>query len=155
MIFLLLFIQVSSSTFFFGVFILLFCFLVALFLSIFNLLWYSFLFFLIYVGGVLVLFFYILSLNSNPNMGLNLSFFNPYILFFLFFFFILMCFQLNIFSFFGYIVSSLEENSYLLFQSSNVYFIILLGFYLIFILFLVSIISSSVKGALRPIGIVI
>ena len=31
----------------------------------FNRLWYGFLFFIMYVGGLLVLFFYVISLNSN------------------------------------------------------------------------------------------
>ena len=152
-IFSLLLIQISSSTFFFGIFILLICLLVTLRLRLMKMVWYSFLFFLIYVGGVLVLFFYILSLNSKPNLGEMLS--STKIIYFslvVFFFFFYNFSSVNYFNLFTYVSYGLEDKSYLLFRSCKVYFMFIIGLYLVYILFIVSVIRRYLKGALRPIG---
>nr|QLY89803.1 NADH dehydrogenase subunit 6 [Bdellocephala punctata] len=58
--------QFSINTLFIGLMLLLFCILVFLVFCSLNMTWYGLLFFLVYVGGLLVLFFYVLSINSNP-----------------------------------------------------------------------------------------
>nr|UKA77683.1 NADH dehydrogenase subunit 6 [Platydemus manokwari] len=153
-LFLLVVVQLSLSTFLLGVYVLTFCLMVSLFLAVLNMVWYSFIFFLIYVGGILVLFFYIISLNSNPNFSEVLSYTKGfYFFYFVFFVVFLFFFVLDSGSSFVFFFPSiLEDNSVLLFSSNNSYFLFIVSIYLVFILFVVSYMSSSVKSALRPIS---
>lgn len=152
-VFVLIAIQLSLNTFLLGVYVLFFCLLISLFLGVLNMLWYAFIFFLIYVGGVLVLFFYIISLNPNPKFREFFSYTKIlYFLFFLCIFFFYCLFVENFNYYFLFFFSRVfEDKSFLLFCSVNVYFLFLVRLYLVYILFVVSYIRRSVKRALRPI----
>lgn len=150
LLFSLIVVQLSSKTFVLGVFLLFFCFLLFLVFCFLNMLWYGLLFFLVYVGGVLVLFFYIFSLNPNPNISSIFIgilrknvFFSVLGCFFIFYFF-------SFFEVSDYFLNSFfEDKSYFLFNGLEAYFIFFLGLALVFILFVVRYLTRSLNGALR------
>ena len=118
----------------------------------FSRVWFSILFFLIYVGGLLVLFFYTLSLNSNPFvLSPPLSSSSFLILILSFFFSILILSYYGFIDFF--LFSYVFDNSFILFSASNFSFMVFIGCFLIFVLLMVRVFSCILKGAFRPICI--
>nr|YP_011013890.1 NADH dehydrogenase subunit 6 [Arthurdendyus triangulatus]WPY71413.1 NADH dehydrogenase subunit 6 [Arthurdendyus triangulatus] len=152
-IFSLVLVQLSSNTFVLGLYLLFFCLLTFLLFCFLNMLWYGLLFFLVYIGGVLVLFFYVFSLNPNPNFSNILSNVSSWYILLWFFFICLLLYGggnldgLDIFLF-----SFFEENSFFLFNGVEVYLVFFLGLMLVYVLFMVSIVTSSLKSALRPLS---
>lgn len=151
MLFLVLFIivisQRSGRALFTGLLLLLFCFFIFFSLSLINLTWYGLLFFLIYVGGLLVLFFYVLSIKSNPG-NVNTSSLGLISLGgFAFLFLVLSLYYSLDFSF----RKRFEDQSYFLFNSKECFLMFVLGFFLLFVLFVVKKFLFDVKGAIRPI----
>lgn len=139
--------QKSGRALFTGLLLLLFCFLIFFLLSFINLTWYGLLFFLIYVGGLLVLFFYVFSIKSNPG-NFNFRFGLLFIIsIFILFFFIFRVYTSLDFSF----RKSFEDQSYFLFNRNECYLMLILGWFLLFVLFVVNKFLFDVRGAIRPI----
>nr|YP_009434217.1 NADH dehydrogenase subunit 6 [Planocera reticulata]ARS43749.1 NADH dehydrogenase subunit 6 [Planocera reticulata] len=144
----------SLNSFILGLFILVCSFFVSFLISIYSLSWYSLIFFLVYIGGLLVLFIYISSLNFNPvfyfsNMNVfSKIFFKINVLFFLFFCFIQVTWNFNVFSW----NSSLDSNNFSLnlFNEVEVIFLISIGFLLLLVLWVITKLSFRNRGALRP-----
>nr|AJO61381.1 NADH dehydrogenase subunit 6 [Crenobia alpina] len=146
---LLLLAQTPINTLFLGFVLLVFCFCILMLLSYIGLTWYGLLFFLLYVGGLLVLFFYVLSVNSNPlatdlsSYSLNLSFAFGIL------FFAVIC---NFYFSLDFVLrSSVDECSYFLFNRNECFFMIFLCFLLLLVLFLVNKFSFDAKSAIRPV----
>lgn len=139
--------QKSGRALFTGLLLLFFCFLIFFLLSLISLTWYGLLFFLIYVGGLLVLFFYVFSVKSNPgnfNFSSNLFFVLFFIIIFFFFFRVYISLD---FSF----RNRFEDQSYFLFNRNECYLMLVLGWFLLFVLFVIKKILFDIKGAIRPI----
>lgn len=151
----LLLIQLSSKTYFLGLYLLFLRFIISVCMSYLNMLWYALIFFLVYVGGIMVLFFYIISLNSNPRVLketrnlFSVLYFPIYLIFFFFLYIIFRKYGL-IFTF-SFASKFLEDSSYILFYSTKNIFLMFLGLYLIYVLFLVRVFRSKFKGSLRPV----
>ena len=147
------FMSFIQSTLFLCLVLLAFCFFIVLNLFLFCSVWYALLFFLIYVGGLLVLFFYILSLNSKPL--LSISFRASFNFSFLCFLIFSSLFFVTLFFFYDYLdlylFSFVFDNSYSLFGVFKGPMMILVGAFLLLVLFSVSLFTCVVKGAFRPI----
>ena len=142
-------VQFCSSALMLGGYLLFICFLTFVILSLVKMVWYGLLFFLVYIGGLLVLFLYVFSLNSNPQMKL-FFFFNSYIyvLGFIFFFFLLgldVVEEVDCFLF-----SNVEDNSVLLFGLNESLYVVYMGLFLVYVLFVIRYITRCRQRALRP-----
>ena len=130
-----------------GVFLLVFCFFVLFALCVFNRLWYGFLFFIMYVGGLLVLFFYVISLNSNVGSLWVGKLYKFSLLMRLvgsgFFGF----FWIGVVDVISYMV--VEECSYLVFRVRGVYVVFIVSLVLMLTLFLVGCLTSFLGGSVR------
>nr|UHA56265.1 NADH dehydrogenase subunit 6 [Bipalium adventitium] len=142
------FLQFLSSVLLLGAGMLLICVSIFFLLSFLNLFWYSLIFLLINVGGSMVLFYYMFLLQSNPVGSVSfLSFFFVALLFFFFFF-------LSFFSGLGIsetviFSSSVEDVSFFLFNFIESNFLIFLSGFLVFVLLVVSMLTSTVGGSFR------
>nr|YP_010164370.1 NADH dehydrogenase subunit 6 [Scyra compressipes]QRM82008.1 NADH dehydrogenase subunit 6 [Scyra compressipes] len=117
--------------------------------------WFSYILFLIFLGGMLVLFIYVASLASNEMFKFSLVFFFTSF-FLLMFFSLLLFFSDNIFfSFLNLISSSIETKIFSTFIISWIYSTSLMKvtsfviFYLLFTLIVVVKITNMFKGPLR------
>ena len=126
-----------------GLWVIYIAFLLTLFLSLYLPSWFAFLIFLIYIGGLLVIFSYFVAIQPNQYLGLtkliSASFFS-----FLYFFF-LSCENLELLSFLSapYSLSPVVTNA-------NTAIILLLGVSLFIALIAVVKITYSSKAPLRP-----
>uniref|UniRef100_A0A0C4ZKL6 ND6 protein n=1 Tax=Phagocata gracilis TaxID=1354672 RepID=A0A0C4ZKL6_9PLAT len=133
--------QFSVSALMNTILLLLYCILVFLFMVYFNIEWYSLIFILIYLGGILVVFLYNLSLNSNP-MTPDITMWR--IFFFFWFFFIIYFIPICI-PFQSVIININTE----LFNTNSEKFIVFMCLYMLFVLFVVAKITSVEKSAVR------
>lgn len=128
-------------------------FSVRLLISSHCLRWYGLIFFLVYVGGLLVLFIYVSSLNFNPafiyseNSYLKSLFIKGNLLF-------LMVFGLmNVkWRFFTISWRGLDKNKFSLnlFKESELFFLVNIGVLLLVVLWIITKLTFRRRGALRP-----
>nr|YP_009711065.1 NADH dehydrogenase subunit 6 [Bipalium kewense]QGI24375.1 NADH dehydrogenase subunit 6 [Bipalium kewense] len=143
-----MFVQFCSSVILLGVIMLSICLIVFFVLSVINLFWYGLIFLLINVGGSMVLFYYMFSLQSNPLS--SYSFISKIFFFLVIVFFGGLSFNnqntnLGLLSF----NTSIEDVSFFLFSICESYFLILISIFLIFVLFVVSMMTSVIGGSFR------
>nr|UHA56325.1 NADH dehydrogenase subunit 6 [Humbertium sp. MNHN JL351] len=126
------------------------CILVFIILSTLNLFWYGLIFLLINVGGSMVLFYYMFSLQSNPvsSFYLFLFFFFSFSIFF-FLNYVVSLNSINIFSELLLNISHMEEVSFYLFSLIESNFLVFLSLFLIFVLLVVSMMTSIIGGSFR------
>jgi len=103
-------------------------------------LWYGFIFYLIYIGGILVLFIYISCLRFKPRNNFSLKNYFGFILF------ISIC----KFSYYFLNDSQALDYSLNLFNSFEKIFILFLIFVLFLVLWLITKLIFRKKGSLRP-----
>jgi hypothetical protein len=134
-----------------GVFLLVYCFFVLFILCLLNRLWYGFLFFIMYVGGLLVLFFYVIALNSNVGslwVGKLQKF---YLL-------LRLVGGVGCIGFFSVGVVDVvsyevvEECSYLVFRTRGVCIVFIVSVILLMTIFLVGCLTSFLGGGVRLVG---
>jgi NADH-ubiquinone oxidoreductase chain 6 len=136
-----------------GIFLFFCRFSIRILLSIYLSSWYSLIFFLIYIGGLLVLFIYISSLKFNPifkapsiNLGIKiLAKLN--ILFLLY-----IALREITWNFKGFYWKKVDNNiySHKLFRDREMLFLINIGFLLLIVLWVITKLSFRNRGALRP-----
>lgn len=98
-----------------------------------KIVWYSLLFFLLYISGLVVLFIYVISLQPKPYNTDNLNYFYLFSIFLGLLFF---CkFKIN--------------NSYISFSVLGYSFSLIVALYIIFILFFISLYIFSYGGSFR------
>lgn len=129
--------------------------------------WYAFIFFLIYIGGLLVLFFYIASLNSKPVFKIINVFSGVLNVKSLYEFFSVLFLKLGrklmfffiFFSFFCYSWKKIKMRFFKkykldfrkkLFNISEVWFLFLVIFVLLLVLWIITKLTFRSRGALRP-----
>nr|UHA56301.1 NADH dehydrogenase subunit 6 [Diversibipalium sp. MNHN JL281] len=143
----------SSSVVFLGGSMLGVCLIVFYLLSVLGLFWYGLIFILINVGGVMVLFYYVFTLNPNPQQTVILGMGGLFML------------GVSLVLLMGFsqgvgigsavdgvyeIVESVEDCSYMLFSLVESQFLILVSLLLVFALLVVSYLTSSIGGSFRP-----
>nr|AVP74391.1 NADH dehydrogenase subunit 6 [Cryptocelis alba] len=116
--------------------------------------WYALIFFLIYVGGVLVLFIYISSLNFNPvfrNQSIWTGWVGNTIKFQLFFIlFSVLLFNPHEGKGTNWIALTSKEYSYDLFLQTETLFLVSVGALLLFVLWAISKLTFRTRASLRP-----
>ena len=128
-------------------------FSVRLIISNHCLTWYGLIFFLVYVGGLLVLFIYVSSLNFNPAFIYSE---NSYLKGFIIKgnLFILIVFGLtNVkWKFLTVSWAGLDQNNFSLnlFKESELFFLINIGALLLVVLWIITKLTFRRRGALRP-----
>uniref|UniRef100_A0A343VVJ3 NADH dehydrogenase subunit 6 n=1 Tax=Crassiplana albatrossi TaxID=1879299 RepID=A0A343VVJ3_9PLAT len=143
----------SLNSLILGFFILGCSFFISLLISVYSLSWYALIFFLVYIGGLLVLFIYISSLNFNPvfyfsNISvLNNILFKSNILLLLIFILTQITWNFNVFGW-----NNLDTNSFSfnLFNEVEILFLINIGFLLLIVLWVITKLSFRNRSALRP-----
>nr|BEU28622.1 NADH dehydrogenase subunit 6 [Planocera cf. pellucida MK-2019C]BEU28634.1 NADH dehydrogenase subunit 6 [Planocera cf. pellucida MK-2019C]BEU28646.1 NADH dehydrogenase subunit 6 [Planocera cf. pellucida MK-2019C] len=143
----------SLNSLILGLFILLCSFCVSLLISIYSLSWYSLIFFLVYIGGLLVLFIYISSLNFNPIFYISkLSALNNILLKLNILFFFLFVLTQITWNFNGFFWNNSETNnfSFNLFNDVEILFLINVGVLLLIVLWVITKLSFRNRSALRP-----
>lgn len=136
-----------------GIFIFLCRLIVRLLISIYSLSWYSLIFFLVYVGGLLVLFIYISSLKFNPvfyvsKMNPTLKFLLKANVFYVFYFRTAKVYWK--FTGMRWIARGRNNFSLSLFNNIEVIFLIKVGILLLVVLWVITKLSFRNRGALRP-----
>ena len=136
-----------------GIFLLSCSFTIRVLITVHLLSWYSLIFFLVYIGGLLVLFIYISSLKFNPAfyfsktkiIGNKLMKIN--ILLCLFVVFTKITWNFKVFGW-----ENLESNNYRLnlFKEKERIFLINVGVLLLLVLWIITKLSFRNRGALRP-----
>lgn len=136
-----------------GLFLLVNRFVISLLIAVYSIRWYSLLFFLIYIGGLLVLFIYISSLKFNPTFYFNkMNRFRQILL------------KTNIILLWVFSLTQItwnfkriqwdskDFNKYRLnlFKDKEVFFLIKVGALLLIVLWVVTKLSFRNRGALRP-----
>lgn len=119
-----------------------------------NFYWLSYIFYLIILGGILILFIYLCSIASNEIIKINLNLLFIYVLLFIFSYTVLIQYNwiypnilsLNNFNFF-YIIENLSISK--IYNNFTVFISIFLVFYLFILLLIVTILTNSNKGPLR------
>nr|AVP74397.1 NADH dehydrogenase subunit 6 [Discocelis tigrina]AVP74404.1 NADH dehydrogenase subunit 6 [Discocelis tigrina] len=143
----------SLNSLILGIFIFICSLCVSLLISIYSLSWYSLIFFLVYIGGLLVLFIYISSLNFNPVFYFSkLSPLANILLkanIFFFLFFIITQITWN-FSTISWSNSDMNNFSLNLFNETEVLFLINVGILLLIVLWVITKLSFRNRSALRP-----
>nr|UHA56292.1 NADH dehydrogenase subunit 6 [Diversibipalium multilineatum] len=144
----MVFVQFCSSVVLLGVIMLSLCLLIFIILISINLFWYGLIFLLINVGGSMVIFYYMFSLQSNPLS--SYSFISKGFFFVVLSFFLLLIVSNNI-NDISFIIfnGSVEEVSFSLFSRCESYLLILISVFLIYVLFVVSMMTSSIGGSFR------
>lgn len=126
---------------------------IRLLIRIYSLSWYSLIFFLVYIGGLLVLFIYISSLNFNPVFYLSKM--RP---------FLKLLLKVNLFLLFFFVITEVHwkfkraewERSDInnfrlnLFRETEFLFLIKVGALLLVVLWVITKLSFRNRGALRP-----
>lgn len=137
-----------------GIFLLISRFSVRVLIRMHTIPWYSLIFFLVYVGGLLVLFIYISSLNFNPvfyfseNRSLGNFLLKAKILVIL----LLTITQIT-WNFKEMSWNDLDKNNFSLnlFNEGETIFMINVGLLLLIVLWVITKLSFRTRGALRPI----
>nr|YP_009176361.1 NADH dehydrogenase subunit 6 [Enchiridium sp. MTA_2015]ALI86926.1 NADH dehydrogenase subunit 6 [Enchiridium sp. MTA_2015] len=143
----------SSNSLKLGGLILGLSFSISIMISLSFLSWLSLIFFIIYIGGLLVLFFYLSSLNYNPlfflvaKSNLNAFLVKVNFLILLMFSFIYYSFSHNIRLFCD---NNFNNYSYNLFNEEEFIMLIVVGVMLLLVLWLVTKLTFNTRGALRP-----
>jgi NADH-ubiquinone oxidoreductase chain 6 len=115
---------------------------------IFNRSWFSFLLFLVFVGGLIILFIYVVSLTPNKAFILQVpSSINTIILLILTIFILIILFNYQVYSY--QIVSSVSAKTLKLFSSSSIWVTLTRITYLLLILLIVAEIIIINKRPLR------
>lgn len=137
-----------------GILILILRFSISIIISLSFLSWLSLIFFIIYIGGLLVLFFYLSSLKYNPLFlggnkykKLKSFFIKLKILIILRLCLIFYKFKSKIIRFAG---KNNNKFRYKLFNNEEGKMIIILGIILLLVLWLVTKLTCKTRGALRP-----
>jgi len=150
--FIVVIVQFCSKTLMLGGYLLLICLLAFIILRMMKMVWYGLLFFLVYIGGLLVLFLYVFSLKSKPQVRLFKYLKRYFVLlggFFFFFFFLTVKIEdLDIF-----LGSFVEEKSYSLFNLNESVFVVFIGLFLVYVLLVISYLSCKKNSALRPMSV--
>nr|BEU28586.1 NADH dehydrogenase subunit 6 [Planocera cf. heda SI-2017]BEU28598.1 NADH dehydrogenase subunit 6 [Planocera cf. heda SI-2017] len=143
----------SLNSLILGLCILVCSFSISLLISIYSLSWYSLIFFIVYIGGLLVLFLYISSLNFNPIFYVSkISAINNILLKLnMLFFFLLVLTQIT-WNFNGFFFQNTEINnfSFNLFNDVEILFLINVGLLLLIVLWVITKLSFRNRSALRP-----
>nr|AVP74419.1 NADH dehydrogenase subunit 6 [Imogine fafai] len=134
--------------------LILFCsFFISLLISIYSLSWYSLIFFIVYIGGLLVLFIYISSLNFNPVFYFSRTggFLNILLKINVVFFLVISLTQIT-WNFNGFFWTELDTNnfSFNLFNEVEILFLINVGLVLLVVLWVITKLSFRNRSALRP-----
>ena len=137
-----------------GLFLLINSFFIRLLITTYSIRWYSLIFFLVYIGGLLVLFIYISSLKFNPTFYFSKVSITAQILLkskLL----LLMVFSLTqiTWNFKGVKWSKSEFNNFSLklFKEKEILFLINIGILLLIVLWVITKLSFRNRGALRPV----
>lgn len=127
-----------------GAMFLFLCLVIMVILVEVGLLWYSLLFFMIYVGGLLILFFYLLSLHSNSlrYYSISLSLLS-YFMCLCIYSVVILC-RLDF-----YMLSLIIRCSYNLFVGYEFVFLFYIFSFLLLILYYIKIFTSSNSCPLR------
>lgn len=137
-----------------GILILILRFSISILIRIKFLSWLSLIFFIIYIGGLLVLFFYLSSLKYNPLLSKKGSYQNLKSFIIKLKILILVILSLTYYKFKGKIIRFTGKNSnkfsYNLFKNEEGGIIIILGIVLLVVLWLVTKLTCKSRGALRP-----
>lgn len=146
----LIIISIASSLIFvisplsLGIWVLLLCLILSRFLSITLSSWYAILLFLIYIGGLLVIFSYFVALQPNQQLGfLKLIVISTITLLYINTIFLLVPGPLIV-------IHSLLPNRALVLINYNLSIILILGIFLFFALIVVVKITYITKQPLRP-----
>nr|QWT28934.1 NADH dehydrogenase subunit 6 [Girardia tigrina] len=133
-----------GSLFVLGLIFLLICLLVVYVFVVFGYFWYALLFFIVYVGGLLILFFYLLSLHSNSFGYYSISgcLFFLFISLYFFSIFSLCCLD----SYFFYMILNC---SYSLFTGFEFIWLFYIFSFLLLVLFYISVFTSVCSCPLR------
>nr|YP_010736713.1 NADH dehydrogenase subunit 6 [Bipalium admarginatum]WEM34728.1 NADH dehydrogenase subunit 6 [Bipalium admarginatum] len=151
--FLSLFIQFSFSVVVLGSLMLSICMLIFFILALSNLFWYGIIFLLINVGGSMVLFYYMFSLQANPLSTFSflskIYFFLSLLVFFVFFLEVnTSAVDLIVTSF------SVEDVSFFLFSLNELSLLVFISLFLVLVLLIISILTSSIMGSFRLLKII-
>ena len=136
-----------------GIFLLLKRFRVRLLISIHSIRWYGLLFFLIYVGGLLVLFVYISSLKFNPTFHLkNIKNRSQRLLKVKALVLVGVSLTQITWNFKGPGWAGLEYSKFSLklFKECEILFLVNVGLLLLIVLWIITKLSFQSRGALRP-----
>lgn len=137
-----------------GILILRLSFSISIIISLKFLSWLSLIFFIIYIGGLLVLFFYLSSLNYNPLFSRKGKYKNLKSLIIKLNLLIILMLRLIYYKFKSKIVrfsnNNINKFSYNLFKNEEGKMIIILGVVLLLVLWLVTKLTCKTRGALRP-----
>lgn len=136
-----------------GIFLLTCRFSVSVLIRVYSISWYSLIFFLVYIGGLLVLFIYISSLKFKPVFYfsdinfISKSFLKANIIIMLLLALTQVTWKLHRFSW-----ERLDENNFRLklFKESEIIFLINIGLLLLAVLWVIAKLSFRSRGALRP-----
>ena len=144
LIFLKILILLTSNPLIFGIVILLICgcicFITAWFLSA----WFSLIFFLVYIGGILVLIFYTLILNRNPSLKIV---YLKKVLYLTVIFRLIFVWFLP----YDYFIGHWEVMGVELWYGREVKFLVGILSFLLIVLWLISKLKFNSKSAFRPI----
>nr|ANC65497.1 NADH dehydrogenase subunit 6 [Hirudo verbana] len=113
------------------------------FTAIFYSNWFAYMIFLIYIGGMLIMFSYFVAIS--PNQIIQLSMFTI-ILFFISMFLILFFYSLNSYMY----IFNYESSYYMMYEVPYMYMLILLITLLLIIMLIVVKLVNCSKGPLRP-----
>lgn len=138
----------SVNTLNLGIMILVLSIRISVLIRLYYLSWLSLIFFIIYVGGLLVLFFYLSSLNYNPVFIQKIHFRNKVIIkinniILLYLIRLYYFFKINNYS----SARNYRSNLFIMEEFKS---IILIGLVLLVLLWLVTKVTLNTRGALRP-----
>lgn len=134
--------------------LILFCrFFISLLISIYSLSWYSLIFFIVYIGGLLVLFIYISSLKFKPVFYFSRTggFLKILLKIKVVFFLVISLTQIT-WNFKGFFWTELDTKKFRfkLFKEVEILFLIKVGLVLLVVLWVITKLSFRNRSALRP-----